>query len=83
MKSVIVMRQANFEIVSVDDKFVTIRDIGPWDRHPSVTNDAEGVVERIVAMNILGDRRLRYYDSEDCLDELVVKDGQFAGFAPL
>jgi hypothetical protein len=74
-------RQANFEVVSIDPEWLTIQDVGPWDQHPSVTNDVEGVVDRL--SNILGTRRLRYYDSEGELDEIVVRDGKFAHFKPI
>jgi hypothetical protein len=73
-------RDANFTIEKVTDGYIAIRDLGPWDRHMSVTNDAEGVVERLASR--LGNRRLFYYDSGGRLDELVVRDGRFVGFAP-
>lgn len=77
-------RQANYEIV--EDRHASggplvIRDLGPWDRHPSVTNAAEEVVVRLVESGELhGGQRLFYYDSEGDLDEIVVRAGQFAGF---
>jgi len=74
------MRRANYEVVEVAADHVTIRDIGPWDRHPTVTNDAEGIVDELASR--LDGRRLFYYDSEGSLDELLVKDGRFAGFSP-
>jgi hypothetical protein len=46
----------------------------------SVTNDAENVVARLASL--LGPRRLFYFDSLGDFDELLVKDGVFAGFAP-
>lgn len=62
---------------------LVIRDIGPWDRYMTITNDAEHVVEELVSKGVLpAGRRLLYYDSEGELDELLVKDGKFAGFAP-
>lgn len=72
-------RQAQFAIVDQTPVAMVIRDIGPWDRHFTVTNDAEGVVKRLAP--ILEGRRLFYFDSEGELTELVVKDGKFAGFA--
>jgi hypothetical protein len=53
---------------------------GHGNRHPTVTNDAEYVVEQLAAR--LGDRLLLYFDSEGDLDQLVVRNGKFAGFAP-
>lgn len=62
---------------------LVIRDVGPHTRHPTVTNDAEEVVRRLhAALALPAGRRLFYYDSEGQLDELLVRDGVFAGFAP-
>ncbi len=82
------MGDRSAQYVIVEDGFdssepLVIRDVGPWDKHLSVTNDAESVVEELVRNNrLLPGQRLLYYDSENMLDELVVKDGKFAGFAP-
>jgi len=78
------MRHARYAIVEDDflqkDPLV-IRDIGPWDQHPSVTNDAEAVVQDL-KLRLPPGRRLFYYDSEGQRDEIVIEDGCFAGFAP-
>ena len=74
-------RQAQFAIVDQTPFAMIIRDIGPWDRHFTVTNDAEGVVKRLAP--ILNGRRLFYFDSEGELGELLVKQSKFAGFAPV
>lgn len=71
---------ANFIIVNETKDHVTIQDIGPWGRHMTVTNDAEGVVARL--SDQLNGRRLFYFDSDGDLDELLIKDGKFAGFGP-
>ena len=76
-------RRANYVVVS-DRPFqpLVIRDVGPWDEHPSVTNDAEGVVERLVADELLPlDRVLLYYDSIGDLSRIKVREGRFDGFA--
>lgn len=72
------MRDARYRIVDDTDAARIIRDLGPWDKHGTVTNDAERVVAELAP--ILRGRRLYYFDSEGDLDELVVKDGRFAGF---
>lgn len=72
---------ARYRIEETATDAVVIRDLGPWDRHKTVTNDAEAVVEQLASM--LGDRRLFYYDSLGTLDELAVVDGKFAGFRSL
>lgn len=72
--------KSRYEIVQETLDCVLIRDIGPWDRHLSVTNDAENVVAELAPM--LRGRRLEYFDSEGERDQLLVRDGKFAGFAP-
>jgi hypothetical protein len=74
------VRLARYELVREDDDGVLIRDLGPWDQHPTVTNAAEQVVAELLPK--LRGRRLYYFDSEGQLDELVIRDGRFAGFAP-
>lgn len=87
------MRKANYETLSDFDALsevklnidnvVIIRDLGPWDQHPTVTNDAENVVQELIKAGILTEnKRLFYYDSEDELSELIVKDNKFLGFGP-
>jgi hypothetical protein len=75
------MRHANYSIVEDTDKHIVLRDLGPWDQYPTITNDAEAVVEDLAQE--LGGRRLFYIDSEGQKDELLVSaTGQFAGFKP-
>ena len=77
------MTKANYEILEIRDGMVVIKDLGPWDRFMSVTNAAEEVVRELTEHRILlPGKRLFYYDSENHLDEIKVKDGKFAGFAP-
>jgi hypothetical protein len=77
------MRQANIEIISNESNIIIIKDIGPWDNHPTITNDAEGVVSRLWrGCHLSNQKRLYYYDSEGQMDELLHKDGVFKGFKP-
>lgn len=46
----------------------------------SVTNDAENVVTELA--DLLGPRRLFYFDSMNLLDEIRIEAGRFAGFGP-
>lgn len=75
------MVHANFTIESETDDCLAIRDIGPWNSRPTITNDAEYVVS--VLADRLNGRRLEYYDSEGNLDQIIVRDGKFWGFAPV
>ena len=72
------MRVANYAVEKTCDKYILIRDLGPWDQFPSITNSAEEVVEQL-ACTLLG-RRLFYIDTEGELTELVVEDGKFKCF---
>ena len=82
------MNDRSAQYVVVEDSFagsepLVIRDVGPWDKHLTVTNDAENVVEELIRSNrLLPGQRLLCYDSDNQLDEIVVKDGKFTGFAP-
>lgn len=71
--------KANYVVVFTDEKEVCIRDVGPWDRHLTITNDAERVVEDLSVS--LNGRKLSYYDSDGELGVLRVVGGKFAGFA--
>ena len=72
------MNAAVYRIESDTPDYVIIRDVGPWNQHGTVTNEAERVVTELVPM--LRGRRLFYYDSAGDLDELVIRNGKFAGW---
>ena len=79
------MRDAQYLIIDDKEGFpLVIQDIGPWDEYLTVTNDAERVVDVLFKEGRLPEgRRLFYFDSEEGsekLDELLIKDGKFAGF---
>lgn len=69
---------ANYEILIDNSRLMILQDRGPWDKHFTITNDAERVVAQLTRR--LKGRRLFYFDSEGDLDELLVRDGKFAGF---
>ena len=77
--------RARWEIVPADTtaKCLVIRDVGPWDKHPTITNDAEAVVADLFQAGSLRDGvRLMYYDSIGNLDELQIVNGRFVEFLP-
>ena len=74
-------KNPRYKIVEDTPRVLCIEDIGPWDKHLSVTNGAEIVVDELASQ--LRGRHLEYYDSEGQRDEILVKDGQFNGFAPI
>jgi hypothetical protein len=65
------MKEPNYSIVEVSDKHVLIKDEGPWDKYPTITNAVELVVKRIA--KFLHKRRLEYIDSEGNRDEISRK----------
>lgn len=79
-------RGASYRIVvseSTPERLV-IKDVGPWDRYFTVTNDAENVVQELVRDGQLpAGRRLFYYDSQNDFDEILVVNGKFSGFRPV
>lgn len=78
------MNRARYEIVEdLLGEPLVIRDLGPWDRYVSVTNDAEAVVaELTTAGKLPTGRRLFYYDSDGIKDEIIHQGGIFLAFAP-
>lgn len=75
-----VWQHANYSIEETGPECIVLRDEGPWDRFPTITNDAEWVVEQLAPQ--LRGRRLFYFDSAGELGELLIEAGRFAGFAP-
>ena len=72
--------KANWTTVEIAGDYMLIRDVGPWDSHSTITNDAEEVIRAVVATNLLGDRKLFYVDSDGRIDRLMIENGEFAGF---
>jgi len=72
------MNSANYRIIRTTEAYILLEDLGPWSQHPTITNDAEQVVEAVAVQ--LGNRRLLYYDSEGDLTELKHTNGKFTGF---
>lgn len=72
------MKCPNFDIVRETQEYILIRDLGPWDEFPTITNVAELVVEKIAPR--LSNRRLYYIDSDGNVDEICVLNGRFDGF---
>lgn len=69
-----------YAVIKVTDAWMLVRDIGPWDVRPTITNVPEIVVEEL--RDRLEDRKLYYIDSYGEVDELIVKEGRFRSFAP-
>jgi hypothetical protein len=63
-------------------KPLLIQDIGL--ARVSITNDAEAVVHDLIQSGkLLRHQKLHYIDSAGHRDEILHKDGKFAGFAPI
>lgn len=76
------MKTPNYSIENINDERILIRDLGPWNEYPTITNNAEAVVAELVVAHgeDLGERELHYIDSEGDIDRLLVEKGSFAGF---
>lgn len=62
---------------------VVLRDVGPHDCYPTITNDAEAVFAQLVAEErVRADTSLLYYDSAGELTRIVHDGERFLGFAP-
>ena len=72
------MSHASFTIVSDTANHLLIRDEGPWDKYPTITNDADWVVSQLWTR--LFGRMLLYIDSNGDIDQLLVRNGVFVGF---
>ena len=81
------MNHARFSLVAAETsaRVLTIRDLGPHDRHKTITNDAEYLVRVLSHRGVLeAGRRLCYYDTQGELAELVHDGrGRFLRFAPV
>lgn len=77
------MNRSNYKKELSTRNWLIIRDIGPWDKYSTITNDAENVVEDILKGDFPEGMRLGYYDSNGDLGELKIENGVFVGFAPL
>lgn len=76
-------KPASYVIVTGhSDGSLRIKDTG-GETNLSVTNDVENVVQDLVSCGLLPKgRRLFYFDTNGDLDEILIRDGRFAGFAP-
>lgn len=74
------MRRANYVVEENSDR-VVLRDVGPWDQFPTITNVAEQVISELG--ELIYNKRVFYYDSEGDFDELVHDScGNFVRFRP-
>jgi len=78
------MRCAKYIVVKDDylqKEPLVLRDVGPWDAHPTLTNGIEEVVNSLIEKGALpGGRRLLYYDSEGQLTEALIENGKFSAY---
>ena len=73
--------RSNYKILQDNNEKLIIRDIGPWNRYLTVTNDAENVVDDLVKLGFsFENKRLLYYDSMGILSEILIKDNRFFDF---
>jgi hypothetical protein len=73
-------RVANYEIIEDTPIRMVIRDLGPWDQHKTITENAENVVRDLWLNHKLYDRRLFYYDKQGDFGEIKHNAAQHTGF---
>lgn len=71
---------AAYNVARHNELMVYLHDAGDHSKVPTVTNDAEWVVEQVA--KDWGKRRIFYRDTEGGIDELEHVDGKFKGFKP-
>lgn len=77
------MNHPNYAIRANSETILLIEDLGPWDRHTTITNAAEFVVEELYRNKQLRHgKHLHYIDSEGVIDEIHHERGKFTGFGP-
>lgn len=69
---------ANFSILTESTVSIIIKDKGPWDKHKTITNDVEWVLESLKDKII--NKKLFYFDSENDFAEINHKNGVFINF---
>ena len=73
---------AKYRVVKFTNNKIILRDVGPWNQHKTITNDAESVIAELHRDRNLTGRRVFYYDSNDDPAELTHNNkGRFTGFA--
>lgn len=75
------MRSALYRIVSSNEHSITLQDCGDHRHNLTITNDAEGVIQRLAeGGHLAGGRRVLYHNSMGLLSELLHDGERFAGF---
>jgi len=76
------MKVSNYSIESNSDEVILIKDLGPWDRYKTVTNDAEAVVAHLFRRGLVTpNKQIIYIDSDGDYGELYHDGaGNFEGF---
>jgi len=74
------MRLPRFIVAKSSETAIVLRDLGPWDVYPTISNAAEAVVDQLWSKLHIADMRLFYFDSEGDLGELLHDGARFTDF---
>ena len=75
--------KCNFVIEKNNLTYLLVKDIGPWNKYKSITNDIENLVKFLYERGTLYNEKVfEYIDSEDEICEIQHLDGKFIGFGP-
>lgn len=74
---------ARFSILSWEHgKAIILKDLGPWEHHKTITNDAEYVLDTLFEASFMSaTTRVFYFDSYGRQGEILHNDGVLLGFS--
>lgn len=75
--------KCNFVIEANYLTYLLVKDVGPWDKYKSITNDVENLVEFLYERGMLHSNKVfEYIDSEGEKCRIQHLDGKFVSFSP-
>lgn len=76
------MNHAAFEILLEAPTYIVLADRGPWDEHPTVTNDARWVIDQLelTRRRAPDECAVFYFDSSGRVDRMLHRAGAFTSF---
>jgi len=70
--------RSNYRIIYEDEYKIILKDLGPHDIYPTITNDAENVIQDLEHEQKL--KLIYYMGSDGIKTRLITNDDKFIGF---